>query len=74
MLQRPEGFDDTEPLEDIIPIPTLYGGKCEVPIIIGSQESKENIEKDMFSFNITTTAKEAEKIVQMTEDVNNVFV
>ena len=85
--QSIEGFE-TEEIEEVVSIPKIYGGKCEFQIIVGSQESKENtngninnnikillkmvICLDMFSFNITTTAKEAELAMQNFEEKNEI--
>lgn len=74
-----EGFEG-EDLEEVVPIPRIYGGECDAPIVVGSQESKENtsgiywgwfkgkLGVDMFSFSINTSAKEAEMVVQRMEE------
>lgn len=36
-----EGLED-EPIEEIVPIPRMYGGNGDFPIKVGSQESNEN--------------------------------
>lgn len=64
-IQRAEGVPE-EP-EGVIELPRIFGGSSDFPIIVGSQESKENTD-DMLSFSITTTAKEAELIIQKREE------
>ena len=64
-IQRVEGVPEDP--EGVIELSRIFGGSSDFPIIVGSQESKENTD-DMLSFSITTTAKEAELVVQKREE------